>query len=738
MNRLNEQRNWSGVWIRDAVVHANWKTPLRPAPYFRKEFDWNGGKSAEIFISGLGYYLLYLNGMRVGDHVLDPIVTRYDMRTRFVKYDVTPYLKPGRNTIAVVLGNGWYNCQTREVWHFDKAPWQDDPKLLFELESDGKILVKSDSSWKVCRDGAFRFNQLRNGEIYDAGLEIPGWKLNGFDDSLWFDAVIVPGPGGIITLQDTLPCKVIRITPVKKLHDLSDHEFVYDAGVNMTGWGRLMVNGARGSSVKLIYSERLDADGKDIDQSHIAQFVLEGDFQADEYILCGENSEIWEPSFTYHGFRYIKAVISGDVKILALDVCFVRTSFEECATFECSDSMLNKLCELTKRSYESNFTGIPTDCPHREKNGWTGDAFLAAETGLFFYRSASAYASWLQTIQDCQRPNGQIPGIVPTGGWGYNWGSGPAWDGAFVMIPWYIYLYTGDDTSIRDHYQSIKRYLDFLNTLSENNIVRFGLGDWCHYDDKHKVTAALTSTGYYYQFIRTAAKYAALLGKADDTEHFHRLAEEISLAFHREFYRGNGIYAKGELTALSCPLYHGLVPDSEKKKVETKLIEQVESDNCICDFGILGAKYTPRVLCDIGRADLALKMIVHEEYPGWGYWVKQGATTLHESWKSTSSLNHIMFGDIAAWMMQYAAGICPDELAPGFTQVTLAPAWQCGLTQVKAEYDSSSGMIRVNWNKTASHIHLEAELPVNGRVILPDGTSQILQKGKNQITIGVE
>lgn len=735
MNRSNEQRSWSGVWISDAGIHANWKTPSRPAPYFRKEFEWDGGKPAKIFISGLGYYLLYLNGMRVGDHVLDPIVTRYDMRTRFVEYDAAAFLKPGRNTVAVVLGNGWYNCQTREVWHFDKAPWQDDPKLLFELESDGKTLVKSDSSWKVFRNGAFLFNQLRSGETYDAGLEIPGWKLNGFDDSIWSDAVIVPGPGGIITRQDTTPCKVMKITPAKKLHDLTDREFVYDAGVNMTGWGRITVRGTKGSSVKLIYSERLDVDGKDIDQSHIAQFVLEGDFQTDKYILCGKDCEIWEPSFTYHGFRYIKAVVAGDVEIISLDACFVRTAFEECAAFESSDPVLNKLCELTKRSYESNFTGIPTDCPHREKNGWTGDAFIAAETGLFFYRSAPAYASWLQTIQDCQRPNGQIPCIVPTGGWGYNWGCGPAWDGAFVMIPWYIYLYTGNDTPVRDHYPGIKRYLDYLGTLAENHIVRSGLGDWFHCDNSRKVSAAVTSTGYYYQFARTAAKYAELLGKAGDAEHFRSLAEEIFQAFNREFYQGSGIYAKGELTALSCPLYHGLVPDSEKNKVASKLADMVESGNCLCDFGILGAKYTPRVLCDTGRADLALKMIVHEEYPGWGHWVKEGATTLHESWKSTSSLNHIMFGDIAAWMMQYAAGIRPDERAPGFSKVTLAPAWQCGLTEVKAEYGSASGMIRVHWQKTGSDILFEAELPVNGKVILPDGTSRFLSKGKNQTAV---
>ena len=186
---------------------------------------------------------------------------------------------------------------------------------------------------------------------------------------------------------------------------------------------------------------------------------------------------------------------------------------------------------------------------------------------------------------------------------------------------------------------------------------------------------------------------------------------------------------------MSCPLYHGLVPDSEKNKVASKLADMVESGNCLCDFGILGAKYTPRVLCDTGRADLALKMIVHEEYPGWGHWVKEGATTLHESWKSTSSLNHIMFGDIAAWMMQYAAGIRPDERAPGFSKVTLAPAWQCGLTEVKAEYGSASGMIRVHWQKTGSDILFEAELPVNGKVILPDGTSRFLSKGKNQTAV---
>ena len=733
MNRLNEQRRWSGVWIKDAAGHGGWRTPSRPSPYFRKEFEWNGGKEAKVYISGLGYYLLFLNGKRIGDHVLDPVVTRYDMRARYVEYDVTEFLNPGRNTIAVVLGNGWYNCQTKEVWHFDKAPWQDDPKMLFELESDGKILVKSDTSWKIFRDGAFRFNQLRNGETYDAGLEPSGWMLNGFDDSAWEHPVIGPGPGGVITRQDMPPCKVMKVSPAKLLHVISEHEFVYDAGVNMTGWGRLTVKGTAGSSVKLIYSENLN--GKDIDQSNIATFVLEGAFQTDEYILNGNGIEIWEPSFTYHGFRYVKAVIAGNAEIVSIDACFVRSSFEEIGFFESSDPILTKLCEITKRSYESNFTGIPTDCPHREKNGWTGDAFVAAETGLFFYRSASAYASWLQTIQDCQRPNGQIPGIVPTGGWGYNWGSGPAWDGAFVMIPWYIYLYTGDDTPIRDHYQGIKRYMEFLATLSENHIVRFGLTDWCHYDNARRVTADLISTGYYYQFARTSVKYAELLGKTDDAAYFKKLSEDIASAFHREFYHGNGIYAKGELTAFSCPLYHGLVPDSEKKLVEQKMIELVESENCICDFGILGAKYTPRVLCDIGRSDLALKMIVHTEYPGWGHWIQLGATTLRESWKSGSSLNHIMFGDIAAWMMQYAAGIRPEENAPGFSHVTLAPEWQCGLTHIKAEYDSASGMIRVEWSKTSSGFELKTELPVSGKIILPDGSIQPLHEGKNLTVI---
>ncbi|MBO7741685.1 MAG: hypothetical protein J6S21_03945, partial [Victivallales bacterium] len=431
----------------------------------------------------------------------------------------------------------------------------------------------------------------------------------------------------------------------------------------------------------------------------------------------------------------VKAVAAGEVEILSLDACFVRSAFEECGAFESSDPVLNKLCEITRRSYESNFTGIPTDCPHREKNGWTGDAFLAAETGLFFYRSAPAYASWLQTVQDCQRPNGQLPGIVPTSGWGYNWGSGPAWDGAFVMIPWYIYLYTGDNTAVRDHYHGIRLYMDFLKTLAENHIVKFGLGDWCHHDASRRLSAAMTSTGYYYQFAETVAKYAEMLGKSDEASSYRELAAEIAAAFHREFYRGDGIYAKGEMTALSCALYHGLVPVSEKATVERQLIQMVESQACICDFGILGAKYTPRVLCDAGRSDLALKMIVQPEYPGWGHWLQLGATTLRESWKSDSSHNHIMFGDIAAWMMHYAAGIRPDEKAPGFSRVTLAPEWHCGLNYVRADYDSSAGMIRVEWRKNSTGFELQAELPVDGRVVLPDGSSRLLTTGKNQIVI---
>ena len=474
---LLELSDWQAQWIgapdRNLV---GWNSQLHPAPYFRKTFNYSKQDAqARIYICGLGYYELYLNGEKVGDHVLDPVVTMYDRRVQYITYDVTGLLRDGENCLGVVLGNGWYNCHTQEVWSFDKASWRDHPKMLLQLDIDSAPLVVSDSSWRSSENGPIVFDGLRNGETYDARLEFADWAKIGFDDSAWKEPELIREPGGFMQAQAMPPCKVVKTLDCPKSWKLANGDVVYDMEQSMTGWMRVTANGPAGSELIFRYSERLNED-KSIDQEDISRFILSGDCQTDRYILKGEGTEIWEPRFTYHGFRYIQVSgITDEVTVETIEGRVVNTDFEKVGKMSSSNEDLNKLQQFTEWSYLGNFTGIPTDCPHREKNGWTGDAQLAAETGLFNYDAATAYNQWMDSFADVQRPNGQLPGIVPSSGWGFNWGSGPAWDSAFILIPWYIYVYTGNTTAIEKHYDGMRRYVDYCTRMSKDNLVHLVL-----------------------------------------------------------------------------------------------------------------------------------------------------------------------------------------------------------------------------------------------------------------------
>jgi alpha-L-rhamnosidase len=395
----------------------------------------------------------------------------------------------------------------------------------------------------------------------------------------------------------------------------------------------------------------------------------------------------------------------------------VHSAFEDAGEFSCSNELLNRVQACTRWSYIGNFTGIPTDCPHREKNGWTGDALLATETGLFNYRAAPAYLKWLNDIADAQRPSGQLPGIVPSGGWGYNWGSGPAWDSAFTLIPWFLYLYNGDRRGVVEHYGGMKRYVDFLATLATDDIVSFGLGDWCPPVggvDGHKTPAALTSTAYYYVNCRMLARFGELLGKGADARRYHRQAVRIARAFNKRFYDpGTGVYAGNGQTSMACALYQGLAEKTEQGKVLTALMAAIEANEGRLDYGILGAKYVPNALTEAGRSEVAFRMATQMEFPGYGHWIERGATTLWEAWDGTGSRNHVMFGDISAWMFKALAGINPDPDKPGFQHIIVRPSLVPGLSWVRAAHRAMQGWIRVEWKAEKDRFVLEIAVPAN-------------------------
>ena len=724
---------WTAPWIsRPSAILLG--TNL-PAPFFRKTFEVNSQlKNGKVYICGVGFYELYINGKKVGDHVLDPAPTVYSRRLRYLVYDVSNFLRPGQNVIGIILGNGLYNSS----WN----KWREYPRLSVALELDGKTVLQSDETWKVS-SGPIIFDGVRNGETYDARLELHGWSSPGYDDVKWQSCARVSPPGGILEEQTMPPCKVMNTLEPVRSWTLDNGDRVYDLGQNIAGWARIAVQGDAGTEVTLRYAERLNKKN-DIDQKRIAIFT-KGRFQTDSYILKGQGEETWEPRFTYHGFQYIKVSAKGQLKKIKLEGRLVHTSFEDAGNFSCSDDCLNRLQQCFLWAYRSNFVGIPTDCPHREKAGWTADAHLVAEAGLFNYASATAYAQWLENFADVQRPSGQLPGIVPSCGGGLIWDSGPAWDSAIFLIPWYIYLYTGDLSPAKNCYEPMQRYIDFCSTMAHDNIVAFGLGDWLHPKQKSKhpwkpepndsvAPLDLICTAYYYEDCKLLAKFAGLLNKADDQQKYVLMSEEIRRAFNRKFYHGDGVYANGSQTAQALALYFGLVDDKEKVAVASRLAKVVETNGFKVDVGMLGSKCVLHALAENGYVEHAYKMLTQKAFPGWGYWLEKGANTLWEQWDGTESRNHPTFGDFSAWMYQYLAGINPDLDNPGFKHFMVKPYPVQGLNWVKAAYQSPYGKIISEWEKNNDEFVLKIQVPTGttATVVLPDGATKNVGTGRHE------
>jgi len=712
---LLSPRDWPGQWIGLTA-----DTNATPAPMLRRTFKLGRNiKQARVYICGLGYYELHINGNRIGDHCLDPGYTRYDKRALYVTYDVTSALRQGANAIGVILGNGWYNVQTLAVWDFHKAPWRAAPKLYLQLRveyADGytETLV-TDKQWKAST-GPIVFNSIYGGETYDARLEKPGWDTAAYNDSDWLMAQVVEPPQGKLAAQMMPPIKTDTVIKPANLTEPKPGVFVFDMGQNFAGYAELDVRGKAGHQVVMKYGERLGADGM-IDRADIQQHVVKmgtnQQFQADTYILKGKGRETWHSRFVYHGFQYVEVTgFPGKPTLENLRGVFLHSAVPVVGEFECSNPLLNKIWRAGRWAYLSNLQGIPTDCPHREKNGWTGDAHLAAEQGLLNYAPAAVYAKWINDLGDEQRPTGELPGIVPTSGWGYKWGNGPAWDSAFLLIPLYLHEYCGDTQVLRNHYDGMKRYVDYLTSKAKDGIVDIGLNDWAPFETK--TPADITSTGYYYRDARIVALAASLLGKEADALKYASLAAGIKQAFNRKFYHpANGLYGNGSQTSLSCALYQGLADPDVRPLVMSNLVANVEQRQGHLDAGILGAKYLLNALLENGRADLAYRIVSQKDLPSWGWWLEQGATTLWEQWNGSESRNHIMFGDISAWFYKALAGINLDPAAPAFRHIIIKPNVVGDLTSARATYDSIRGRIVSDWKVDPDGFHLSVTIPAN-------------------------
>ena len=546
--------------------------------------------------------------------------------------------------------------------------------------------------------------------------------------SAWLPARIVDAPRGKLVAQSLPPARVTRtLHPVKQWQTPSGST-VFDLGQNFSGWARLRVSGPAGTEVILRYGELLTPDGA-VDQSNINSLVYpqQGEVQVDRYILKGAGVEEYEPRFTYHGFQYVE--VSGAPAALTLDDLegrAVNTDFERAGSFTCSNAVVNRLQACTEWSYLSNFVGYPTDCPQREKNGWTGDAHLAAEAGLYNFNAGTAYWKWLDDLADEQREDGALPGIVPTSGWGYEWGNGPCWDSAAILIPWYMYLYRGDQAILARCYPMIRRYLEYLGEKSQGgNLLALGLGDWVPpYGRPEDYTAPLTllSSAYFYMDACTGSQIAQLLGHPEDAQRYAAWAEALAQRFNKLYYDPvSALYAGGSQTSQSMALYAGLTQPEERQRAARQLVAEVRQQKGRINAGIHGAKAVLIALAENGFHAAAYHLITQPQYPGWAWWLDQGATTLWETWDGAASRNHIMFGDISTWFYKYLAGIRPDPDQPGFKHVLIRPYLAEGLEWVQAEHIGPYGPIRSAWQHQGSSFHLEVSLPANttGWVYLP-------------------
>lgn len=740
-------------WISDTFDKE-----FRKAPLLRKSIslEEKNIKNARLYVSGVGYYEFFINGAHVSDRKLEPGYTHFDKRVLYSTYDVTSMLQHGENVLAAELGNGWLNIQSLSVWEFEKARWRMRPRMIAELRityNDGTVqTIPTDRTWKT-NSGACSFNNLYSGEVYDARLVHKGWTTPGFDDKKWMPAIEVEAPAKILTSQQMPPIRVVREVKPVSMRKIDDYTYMYDMGENMTGVCRIQVQGPTGTCVTLAHGELIHDDGT-LNQGNIEiYFKREKNglpqhvdpferIQTDTYFLSGNGMETYEPRFTYHGFRYVEVTSTRPLTLTqeSLTGLCMHTDVESVGNFACSNEILNKLVEASCNSYLGNLFSIPTDCPQREKNGWTADGYVGMDYGLLFYDGITVYEKWMNDFIDNQRERGDLSGIIPSSGWGYADWIGPVWDAALFIIPNNLYKYYGDTRAIEKMWDTCVRYLQYLETREKDGKLTYGIGDWVFY--KAKTDTHFTSTAFYWLDNVLMAKFADLTGH--DGTKYRAKADNLKELINNEWFDAEKkMYANGTQAAQSVGLALGLVPEEHAQAVADNLVRMIRDNGHQLDFGMLGSKFVPAMLVKYGYADDAYKMIIRPEAPSWANWIHRGLTTLPETWVldkdfKDASLNHAFLGDISAWMMNSLAGINPNPKKPGFAGIIIRPQFIKGISWAKGEYRSVRGLIRSEWKREVNQIELNIIIPANTEAELQlRDKSVALKTGKNQLTINL-
>ena len=719
-----------------------------PAPYFRKVFTANA-QDCRLRVIGLGFYRIWINGREITKGLLAPYISNPDDIIYFDDYDLSPYIIPdAENALGFQLGNGMLNAPGGATWDLDKAPYRAAPKLAFLLEN-GDIRTEPDSGVKTAPSPLY-FDDLRAGVRYDARREIPGWALPGFDDSGWAPAMLCGAPRGKFRVCEAAPvlptgeerlAVLIRpgrmrdyiprddVPDITVPEDAADSRegYLYDFGGNNAGIVRLKINGRPGQRVVMQFCELLK-DGE-ADYNNIL-FYPDGFAQRDVYI-CKGGEEVFEPPFTYHGFRYCLVTGIGEAQatpeLLTYIVC---SSAKKAGGFYCSDETANAVYDMCDASDRSNFYYFPTDCPHREKVGWTGDAAISAEHMIMTLDVGASFREWTRNIRAAQRENGDLPGMVPACDWPYQWGDGPVWDAALTVIPYYTYRYTGDRAILEENAPAIFKYLRYAaGQRNENGLISYGLGDWCPIGGKVKPTLEFTNSVILMTCALKAAFIFDVLALTEEKAYAKRLYSELRAAVRdRLIDQRTCIADTGCQTSQAMALYYGVFDGAEQPAATDALIMMIRENGGFLDTGILGARVIFHVLSEAGESDLAWKMITRKEFPSYGALASLGETTVPEFFELPGdhyySHNHHMYCDVKNWFISKVAGLRYNPDGNDFGRVLVKPAFIKGLEFAEASYSSPFGKISVRWERADGVVSLRVRVPagVTADIVLPDGT----------------
>jgi alpha-L-rhamnosidase len=702
-------------------------------PYFRKSFPVDKTVSeAYAFVSGLGQYEFYLNGEKVSDDFLVPGWTDYSDRCLYNSYDVTSQLQQGGNVIGCLLGTGFYYINRERYRKITGAFGYPILRMILYIRyDDGSVSrIVTDETWKTF-PSPVEYSSIYGGEDYNAVKELPGWNQRGYDDSGWKDVALDKGPGGLMRAQLEYPVKVMDTLEVRSVTNPAKGKYVYDFGQNASGIIELQVQGQKGDTIRITPSELLDEKGLVSQRSSGGPFYF-------QYILKGYGVEIWKPRFTYYGFRYamVEGTVPGqeagssDSRVISLRHLHVRNSMPAAGTFSCSSALMNQIFKLVGWSVRSNIMSVSTDCPHREKMGWLEQAHLMGESVKYNYDAFHLYNKILTDMTEAQTDNGMVPSIAPE----YVRFDGPFRDdpgygSAMIVVPWYLYKWYGDKQALAASYNQMVRYITYLSSKAESNILNYGLGDWLDAGPgspgiSQLTPVALTATAFYYNNVLIMSKIAGILGNQSDAEKYGSLANAIRDSFNGRFSNKlDKTYGTGSQTSLSMPLFMGIVDPDDSRQVLDNLKKSIRANNKRITAGDIGHRFLVQALNQAGESQLLFDMNNRRDAPGYGWQIENGATALPENWSADEFLsqNHMIFGHLMEWFYNGLAGIRQQDNDAGYRNFIIEPQIVEGIDWVDASYNSMCGKIQVRWKKEKETFILDVVIPANSRadVILP-------------------